>query len=381
MQLRWPYFSFLAFLPSILFAQVALTLDVVPLAGDNISYIQSNGINLTMSAPGEDQSWDFSQINGPEQNNRFFTASSGTAAASYPTATLRATGLIPGAETYYRVTNNQFSQVGLSGGAPGGINIQANTRFLSPLIELNLPFEYKDQKTSVADQVLAFPSSLLPSAILDSLPIKPDSIRFRIKTTRRDEADAWGMLKNGATEIPVLRIDRTDYRDTKMEMYLKLGPFGLWQDVTALLPLPFLGADTARTFLFWSPKQRGIVADATVDPNDMTIQTLRVVAAAPVVSTGWLPEDYSRAKISAMPNPAFEKVDFTIEVPVAGQYQVALYNIIGKEVFRKKYALKAGVPQVITLMVDGYSKGMYLYALQNQVGKTLAAHKLLIIRP
>lgn len=381
MQLRWPYLSLLAFLPSMLFAQVALTLDVVPHAGDTIRYIQAPGNSTLMSAPGEGQFWDFSQFNGPVQTTRFLPATSGNAASSYPNATLLSTGQLPGTETYFRVTGTQFSQVGLSGAAPGGINIQADTRFLSPLLELSIPFKYGDQKTSVGDQVLAFSSSLLPSAILDSLPIKPDSIRFRIKTTRKDHADAWGMLKNGSSEMPVLRIDRTDFRDTKMEMYIKLGPFGLWQDVTALLPLPFLGTDTVRNFLFWSPGQRGLVADAMVDPTDARIQSLRIVEKAPLVGTDGQFLDYGRAKISAMPNPAFEKVDFTIEVPVGGQYQVALYNIIGKEVFRRRYALKAGVPQVISLTVDGYSKGMYLYALQNQVGKTLAAHKLLIIRP
>lgn len=367
-------------------AQITVTSATFPVAGDTLLFAYDEspvGFNPA-TAPGGGQTWDFSNL-ASDANDAFIyrAASTGMHAADFPGAELvldDGTG-----ETYYNVTNAKFEILGYAGGDPAGLGVNVLAKFGPAFTERKSPLNFFDINQQTTDLSLPFASSELPPAILNGLPLVPDSIRVRINTQRLEVVDGWGDCKIPGGSYPVLRMKRTEYTTTNVDAYVST-PFPLgWIDVSQFLGGGgggglgnFIGTDTTVTFRFYSGTEKEEIAVATMSPDLSEIVRIRFkdngnTTATPAINSP------GTASISAFPNPAVDWVRFDCSNLPQEEYTLKIFNIIGKVVWKENYQLVGN--RSIRVELDNFKKGTYLYSLSDKKGNVVGTKRLVVLKP
>ena len=86
-----------------------------------------------------------------------------------------------------------------------------------------------------------------------------------------------------------------------------------------------------------------------------------------------------KADVFAYPNPAIEEVRFEFLNLKTGDYRLAIYNILGIEIWHEHYAISNDRTAKVDLA--SFRKGTYLYSLLDEKGKTITTKRLIILRP
>ena len=363
-------------------AQVTVTSATFPSAGDTLDYALDNDPNgLTIATPpGGNQTWNLLDLQANQTLQVIYRpASAGLYAASYPGADLVVVGAAT--ETYYDKTTAKFAVLGFAGATPVSLGTQALARYTPALVERKAPLNFFDISSQNADLVLPF---AIPAALLDSLnlnlPVQPDSLRARVETNRLEVVDGWGKCQIPGGNYDVLRVKRTEYRTTGLDVH---APFIGWVDIE-----PFLGAgggalagffrtDTLVTFRFSSNLEKEDIAVATMSNDLATVEQVQFKNNA---TTGFFDVDSpGAATIQAYPNPAVEWVRFNCANLPQEDYTLKIFNIIGKEVWKENYKLTGS--KSIRIELDDFKKGTYLYSLTDSQGNIIGTKRLVILKP
>jgi len=285
-----------------------------------------------------------------------------------------------GGETYGSVSGNEYKFVGYAGPDPANLGINVIVDFNPPILDRRAPlsfFDINDQESAI---LIAFSADILPSELLDSLFITPDSIRLRVASERLDVVDAWGTVTlPGGNNYDVLREKRTEERETRLDAKVGIGPFATWIDVTEFLGfLDFLGKDTITEYHFYTndikePIVRAVVSnDGTDTPLFVEFKTQDILSDVNYINTG-------RSEVVAYPNPAIDEVRFDFMNLNSGNYTLKIFNILGLEIMSDTFAINNN--RTVQRDIGHLSKGTYLYSLVDYRGKTLSTKRLVIIRP
>lgn len=358
------------------FAQITVTKDYFPAAGDSLRVAVDNlPANISISPGGADLRWDFTSLQSPfTRQINIRPASQGARTFDFPNADLF-TPLSDEAEVYYRVNSGEFQTVGIFGKDPFGFGIKAITRFSPPSTERRSPLNYGDVNTLRTNFFYAFSADDLPDAVLDQLPITPDSIRIRIAIERKDEVDAWGKLTIPGGMYDVLREKRTEIREARLDA--KFGFIG-WQDITNLVPnADFIGKRTSVSYHFHSNEAKEIIAIVSMDESDQ--RAVRVEYKANSLSTNIQDVKSLKPGVYAYPNPAIVNVRFEFSNLPAGNYKLTIFNILGVEVWSQYYFIDG--QRLEKVDISSLRKGTYLYSLRNEAGKTISTKRLVVVRP
>lgn len=369
----------LLFFVSIVNAQITVSNSTFPKAGDTLrTAFDPMPIGIDLGSPGANQNWDFGDLQGLAQESIILPASDGDAFTSFPNANALVK-LGEAGELYYNSNANTYELVGFFGSPSDQLmGLELVAPYSPTLIERRAPLNYEDENTAESNLIVAFSADALPSDLLDSLPITPDSLRIRFNSTREDEVDAWGNLTIPGGTYEVLREKRLSVSETRLDVKVGFGPIGFWQDVTDLLPFfDFLGGDTTLTYVYLSDAEKEEIAEVTVNPLDDSVLSVQykannVLSNVSYVNTG-------RADMLAYPNPAINEVRFSFHNISPGNYQVKLFNILGVEVWRDSLYMNGSHIEKVNL--SKLRKGTYLYSLTNERGKTITTKRLMVIRP
>ena len=327
-------------------------------------------------------SWDFSSLQAPFTRRRVVRqASEGPAFALFPGAELTmetgATG-----DGYYNVSNGRFELIGFSGTDPLGLGFEVATPFSPAYVERRAPLNFFDVNQSESALLFTFNPDDLPVDVFDQLPITPDSLRVRVAIDRLDVVDGYGTLTIPGGIYDVLREKRREIRETRIDAKL---PFVGWNDVTdiviELVNLPALteqlGQDTTTTYYFWSNEAKEAIAVVSADADGQNVTSVEYKANDVVSNV----QDLGRLKpgVYAIPNPAIVNVRFEFSNLSRGKYDLKIYNILGVEVWRKRYEVNGSLTEKVD--ISSLSKGTYLYSLSNEKGKTIMTKRLVVVRP
>jgi len=363
-------------------AQITVTNAMFPQAGDTLYTAIDNmptGISITPS--GGPQSWNFAGLQAPfTRQNIVRAASTGSAAGYFPSAdvllSLGNTG-----EGYFNVTSTRFELVGFSGTDPIGQGVQVQARYNPAEVYRRAPMNAFDVNQNQSALLVAFSAEDLPSAILDLLPITPDSLRIRLNSNRVDVVDAWGTLTIPGGIYDVLREKRTQYRDVRLDV--KVGFFP-WQDITEIViqlagieGIAELGKDTIVTYNFFSNEAKEPIAIVTMNDAGTAPETVEYKAkeiVSNVQNTSGL-----KPGVYAFPNPAIVSVRFEFSNLPKGEYTLRIFNVLGEEVMKKRYYVNGS--RIEKVDISQLRKGAYLYSLVNDRGKTLVTKRLVVVRP
>ena len=369
-----------------LLGQISISSDYFPAIGDTTyTAIDNLPSGISIGNPGPNQSWNFTTLQAPFSRRTIYRASSsGNYFGEYPNSELLAE-LVENAESYYNVTSTRFELQGFGGSDPLGLGIEALPRYDPPLVERWAPLNYEDEHASEASISYAFSADDLPSQITAPLPITPDSFRVRLSLSREDVVDAWGKMTIPGGTYDVLREKRTTEQNVRLDA--KVGFFG-WQDITDIVLEAVnideilgmdntLGESTIISYHFYSDEAKEPIAIARMDTagtNPVQVQFKGNDIISNVQNVNAL-----KPGVYAFPNPAVVNVRFEFSNLKPGNYTLRIYNILGVEVWKKKYSVNGFRTEQVD--ISALRKGTYLYSLTNEKRKTLATKRLIVIRP
>jgi len=378
-------------------AQITLSAATFPVVGDTFRYAidldPSTSIDF-ITPPGGNQLWDFSGLKfNQTAQTVFLSPSAGAGVSAFPGAELL-TKVQGGSESYFNVTAGANARVELMGFVGGG-NIpfapNAVGRFAPPLVDRRAPLTFGNTNVLTSNLTIPFSVNDLPAAFDSLIAGVPggqfvDSIRVKVRFEQADTVDAWGSLKiPGLTmPIPVLREKQVEKSSTTMEARVVLvPPFGSWIDISTFLGgsgfEDFLGSDSSITYRFLSDVHKEELASVTANFALDTIQTVRFKNISVLTSTPDVADAPGTASVQAVPNPAIEWVRFECNNLPSDEYTLKIFNIVGKVVWKDTF--QAAGKRLITVDLDSFSKGTYLYSLVNRKGGIISTKRLVVVKP
>ena len=224
----------LAFNCILLSAQITVTSSTFPAAGDKLRYAQAANPNVAVALftpPGGNQNWNLSTLTAArvfETNYR--PATEGANVANFAGATMV---VIEGAnEYYYKSSAAKLELLGQASSTIAGVNLKAFYKNQPAIAERHAPLNFFDIYQQSSSNLLAWAFSDIPIGAIN-LPVKPDSIRFRISKNIVEVVDGWGTLTlPGAlpqSQYAVLRLKKTTYKEQRIDAKI---PLLGWLDVT-----------------------------------------------------------------------------------------------------------------------------------------------------
>ena len=378
-------FIIFTFISTLGFTQITITNATFPQPGDTLITATDNlPDNISVGDPGPNQTWDFSSLEAPFLRTSVLrSAATGTNSSAFLGANIVTTlGLgdnDPG-ESYYLSSNTKYEFLGYIGMDPAGLGVELLVKFQPTITERRAPLNYGDTNTDQTEASVPFSADELPSQILDSLPIRPDSLRLRMIINRNDEVDAWGTMmipgEGQGESFEVLREKRVEIREIRLDVKVSILP---WQDITSILPpdLPLFGKDTITSYYFFSNDAKEPIA--VVAMNELGDGTSRVEFKADRFTSSVRDIRKGRPNVFAYPNPAITDVRFEFTGVAPSNYSLKIYNILGVEVWRQDYFLDGA--KTVKADISNLKKGTYLYSLVNENGETIATKRLMVIRP
>ncbi len=362
-------------------SQITLTNASFPVVGDTLFTAIDNlpsGIN-TGSAGGS-QNWDFTTLQAPVTlQNIVKPASQGQAFEQFPDADA-VMGFGNLGEGYYKYGENEIQLIGLAGQDIVNLGLNLNTRLHPALTDRRAPTDFQDAFDEQTNVNFSFASEDLPSFILDSLPITPDSFRLRLNIHRSDVVDAWGTATIPGGIYDVLRIKRVQVQNVRIDA--KLSFFG-WQDITDIV-LQFLdgfddvfGETILNQYLFLSDEAKEPIAVITMNAGNSAPASVEYKSNFLINKI----EDQGQVNpgVTAYPNPAVINVRFAFTNLPPGPYQLTIYNVLGAPVWNKTCNIWGEHSEKVD--ISRFSKGTYLYQLVDQKGKIITTRRLVVIQP
>jgi hypothetical protein len=364
---------------NILTGQIVVRDNTLPRVGDTLRTATDNlptGINPGNSGPN--QFWDFSSLQAPFISEQVLKPrSAGEHGSQFPTASFFVDAQGDG-EVYYRMTPTQQFQMGFVGNPPGGFNIQVTGRYNPNYLEKRVPMNYEESGMNSANLSIPFSAEILPDTLFTGLPLRPDSIRLLTEQVYNSTIDAWGTMTIPTGTFNVLREKRVTEFNRKIEA--KSNAIPVWINISDLVPIPGLsGMDTTITYYYWSDNTKEPIAVVQTAEMGSQVTNVQFKADNSTVSTSYVPSGNS-GDVHAYPNPAIGAVRFDFIGVKDGNYTLKIFNILGVEVWSKKYQITGG-KRTVKLDLDGYQKGTYLYSLTDDKGKPIITKRLIVLRP
>ncbi|MEZ5044049.1 MAG: T9SS type A sorting domain-containing protein [Saprospiraceae bacterium] len=312
-------------------AQITSDNAVFPVVGDTLHFAfgnQPGAINQIFTPPGGDQQWDLSNLQPTQFWDQIMKdPQTGTAAASFPGASILFNPLNSNDEFYLQVTGNQVNDMGYYG--HDELNLGLSLLFKkSPVLEQSwAPVNFFDIRQSSANVLTAFDAPIAPAFLLALVPTA-DSFRTRITYQRVSAIDAWGTLAIPGGTFEVLRKKQTEYKSTAVDV--KVAPLG-WIDISTiggqqLLPL---GTDTITTFHFLNNVSKEAIAICTLNTAQNAVTGVQYKVVSPPVGTDdlWLKKEH----FSLYPNPAQHSVTLRWELLEDADVRIVVTDATGRQ--------------------------------------------------
>ena len=348
-------------------AQITITNAVFPAAGDTLFYaLDDQPDALVMTAPGGGQQWDFTNLQPSLAWEEVFQdAGTGSVSGSFPSADLVSRPGNGNVEAYLKVSAQDVSLLGFSGGSSFTFGLGLIPQFNPPIVQSRAPVQFFDINQISSGLLLPFSPDIMPG--VNQLPVMPDSLRIRVAISRLDVVDAWGTLSIPGGAFDVLRQKRTEYRETRLDA--KIPPLG-WLDITDVavqyLQLSPLGVDTTVTYQFLNGQSKEPIAVVTTDNTQLRAASVQYKNMD--TTTGIKKEERAISGLAVFPNPAEGVLQIRAGNLAVGDYTVLIYTLLGQEVYRKACMETSGQLEE-ELDISSLGKGVYMCKISSGNGQ------------
>ena len=375
---------FLWLLSTAVTAQITLTTDYFPAAGDTLVYAVAPGdFTIDLLTPGAERQWNFGSQVAVDTQFQIVRPYDGN--PDFPDADL----VVPIDRQnigYYALTDTTYELIGIQGLLDDvfpGFTFDAPIDPARP--QRRAPLQYEAVYAATTVNTVAVDQDSLPQEAIrqfGSLLSSVDSVRLVSTSVRDDVVDAYGTLTINGETFDVLRERRTETVTTVAEVKAPLlGPDYVDITTAAVLQEPDLGdflgeQGPTTTYYYWTNTQKAAVAIVTVDENGTpTRMTFTPGDATNSLSPTLLPQ----AQVRVYPNPARNWTTFEVSGLDLGTYTLRVINMLGREVIRQELRPSGEVAKT-TVDVSQLPRGPYIYSLTNERGRLLTTRRLLINR-
>jgi hypothetical protein len=237
------------------------------------------------------------------------------------------------------------------------------------------PLRYGDQGTYRSTMTITCAAADASPLILRKLPFQPDSLRFRVNVERLTEVDAWGRLIIPGGIYDVLRERRAESWDIQIDV--RIGK-RKWQHISGMLDIPIIFPHTETlSYAFYSSSFPEPIATATMDAGSENSVARMEFKVFDTEETPLLPS--LSPNVFVYPNPAIVNARFEFFNLPAGEYELSIFDPIGRPILLKRYYIAGNRTEKID--VSEFRKGGYLYTLKDNKGNTIATKRFIVIRP
>lgn len=361
------------------FGQIIVSNTTFPKVGDTLRTATDNlPMGIEVGEPGTGKVWDFRGLQAPFNTEVYLRPISESPNASlFSGANWFFTGQ-GDTETFARKTASTVLQMGFVGRGPFGGNFDLVSRNEPNLVEKTAPMRYNDSFNNSSTQLVPVSAAFLPDSLFAGLPVKPDSIRLNNRVIQNSTIDAWGTMHIPMGTFDVLRERRVVINNRKIEA--KSNALPVWIDVSSLFPVPgFTGIDTSVVYYFWNDRSIEPIAVVQTRGAEEQLVSVQYKSDPQMTATYQTPGNRSY-DIIAYPNPAIGSVRFDLNGFNDGMYRLRIFNLLGQEVWSKKYQVSGG-KRTIRLELGSFEKGTYLYSISDEKGKNLVTKRLVVLMP
>lgn len=360
-------------------AQITLTTDYFPVAGDTLKYVIAdsafaNNVDL-ITEGGNDLTWDFSAAVGSSDFNEPVDAANDD---EYTDADVSISSFAT--TSFYQTTATSFNLIGVRTEVDLFPGLGISTPVIPARPVRRAPLDLNATFTSTTENSVTISPDSIPAEVLaeigDALS-SVDSVRVTTISTRNDEVDAYGVVRLLNNFYPVLREKRTESVFIRLEVQTLPLPF---IDVTGTISIlnPAIGQFVGQqpetvTYLFWNDESKEPIVEATTSALTGSVDRMLYKRAQQSTSTegpGLLP-----AQIKVYPNPATDLATFEIEGLTRGTYRLQLIDMTGRKVAQREFS-PFGTQTRLSLDVSDLRSGLYLYSLQNEQGRRIVTKRL-----
>lgn len=363
-------------------AQITLTSDYFPVAGDTLKYVIADSafastVDLMIDG-GADLAWDLSDAIGSSDINEPVDAANDP---EYPTAT---TSIRSFATTsFYQSSETSFDLVGVRTEVDLFPGLDISTPITPARPVRRAPLSMGATFSTVTENAITISPDSIPAEVLVELGgalSGVDSIRITTISTRSDEVDAWGTVRLLNNFYPVLREKRTEGVFIRLEVQTLPLPF---IDVTGTITIvnPEIGQFVGQqpetvSYLFWNDESKEPIVEAVTDEMSGDVTRMLYKRAEQSTSTGG--PGVQQAQVMVFPNPARDFTTFEIEGLSPGNYSLQLVNMTGKEIATREFS-PFGNQTRLNLDVSDLPAGLYLYSVRNAQGRRIVTKKLQVL--
>ena len=338
-------------------AQITVTSAVFPEAGDTLLVATDFDVDEDLiTAPGGDQSWDFSNLSADVLSTRLVLdpAASGNDTV-FTNADLVVKDDLTNGAAFFTASSDAFVQIGVVGEDPLGIGLQFVTPYDPGEVVIRTPLNFFDQEINSYSINVQFSGELIPDSLLAQLPVQAaiDSVRVRVQNDRVDLVDAWGNLTTPAGTFEVLRQKRITTQEIIVEVQL---PILGWFDITNQLPIDQLGTNSSASYHFFSDTENTPIAVVYMDSlSEDSVNRVEYKAPSGTVNT----RDFSQLiELSVSPNPAPGVALLRGTLPAVG-YRMRVVDASGRIMVHTGLVPSAEINERLELSRGTYYIGVY----------------------
>lgn len=367
-------------------AQITITNAYFPSIGDTLRTATATpaltrGTRITPA--GQRQMWDYSYLRSA-MGSRSHTSEVYSAPPTNDTTLQRlfaGVDLVVAFDTNayncYNKTITRFELMGFKGFNPlaQSSRLRVSPVFQPFVLERRAPLAYNTFNANQSNFNIVIAADLLPDTLWSTLPVRPDSIRVRFNTSRKDTVDAWGSIAIPGASYPALREKRVEITEQKIEV--KVNPLPIWLDVTNLFPVGgTAGRDTTTTYYFWSSQAKEpilVLTAAKTRPDSVTRAEYKYLIINTNTDEKWAATE--GGALHVYPNPATNILQLDAQNLPAGRYAAKIFDQQGR--LHQSQILELNNNQV-SLPIGYLAQGIYILQLvDSQSNKIVGNTKFL----
>ena len=340
---------------------------VMPIPGDSIYSMTDNlPSRIEVGDPGPDRVWDFTSLQSPFYRKFVYTKGPSDNGLK----------IKKGSSSYeYVERDGSLYLSSIKNADPLLIGTPIELRCSPALLEYKNPIKYQDASSEYSRFIGYIPWNRVPAQYRFEGVNLSDSIRIVLEVNRDDAVDAWGAVLMQHQAFDVVRERRIEEQVLSVLIRKEKN---LWVDVTDRFKELLDGIawnSVTYSYLYLAEDMAGPVVEIYTNENDEIEKV--IFSADPKMAKEISPSKRLRG-VYVYPNPTFGDVRFEFFNLADGNYELSVYNVLGKKLWTAKDPIVNS--KVILADLSFLKRGTYFYSLKNESGKRIVTRRLIIMK-
>ena len=346
---------------------MAAQVTVMPRVGDSVfSLVDNLPTGIDLGEPGPNRVWDFTTLQSPFVRRYEYKQGDSPNSLVIQTSS---------SSLRYVEREGDVFLSSILNTDPLRIGSDISLRAFPPLLEYDNPVNFNEASSEYSRLIGYIPWSEIPLEFhLDDYNMM-DTLRIVLEINRDDAADAMGMLLLQNESYDVIRERRIE--EQTMTVWAR-NSADQWEDVTPTMKSMLADItwnSITYSYIFIADGSPGPIAEVYTNERD---EIERVIFSAdPKFAKIISPEKRLRG-VYVYPNPSFGNVRFEFFNIPEGQYELSVFNLLGKKLWTVDESLKTGT--VILSDLSFLPRGTYFYSLIDRNGKRIVTRRLMILK-